>query len=62
MKKHAVMKLAVSVSQTELFEMKQDHGESGRAFAAKLKGKARVCKLTKKCEKCPAVVDFSDEM
>ena len=61
-KKHAVVVVAPSVVQTELFMMRQEHDEYGRSFAAKLKSKARVCKLVKKCKGCLADVSFADEV
>ena len=40
--------------------MSQEHSEPVRSFVARVKGKARSCKLVQKCKGCAEVVDFSD--
>ena len=48
-KRHAVISVAASVLRTELFGMKQDHGETVLAFSSRALGKARNCKFTVAC-------------
>ena len=60
-KRHAVVSVAASVLRTELFAMKQDHGETILAFSSRAMGKARNCKLSVKCT-CNADVDYSEQM
>ena len=48
-KRHAVISVAASVLRTELFSMKQDHGETVLAFSSRALGKARNCKFTVAC-------------
>ena len=59
-KRHAVIEIATSALTTELFSMSQEHSEPVRSFVARVKGKARSCKLVQKCKGCAEVVDFSD--
>ena len=63
-KRLAVVTKARSVRKTELFSMKQDHGQPIRTFAAKIKGKAQVCVLSKQCTNanCNQVVDYSEDI
>ena len=61
-KKHAVIEMATSALTTELFSLCQDHSEPVRSFVARVKGKARSCKLVKKCSACEEQVDFSDRV
>ena len=58
---HAVVSVAASVLRTELFAMKQDHGETVLAFSSRALGKARNCKLTVRCPH-NSDVDYSEEM
>ena len=60
-KRHAVVSVAASVLRTELFAMKQDHGETVLAFSSRALGKARNCKLTVRCPH-NADVDYSEDM
>ena len=60
-KRHAVVSVAASVLRTELFAMKQDHGETVLAFSSRALGKARNCKLTVRCPH-DADVDYSEQM
>ena len=60
-KRHAVVSVAASVLRTELFAMKQDHGETVLSFSSRALGKARNCKLTVRCPH-NADVDYSEEM
>ena len=63
-KRLAVITKATSVRKTELFSMKQDHGQPIRTFAAKVKGKAQVCILSKQCPnaQCNRLVDYSEDI
>ena len=49
------------IARTTLYEMRQDHGEPIRAFGARLRGQASVCKFTKTCSHCGRGVDFSED-
>ena len=60
-KRHAVVSVAASVLRTELFAMKQDHGETVLAFSSRALGKARNCKLTVRCPH-GTHVDYSEDM
>ena len=60
-KRHAVVSVAASVLRTELFAMRQDHGETVLAFSSRALGKARNCKLTVRCPH-DADVDYSEDM
>ena len=62
MKQLAVVPVAVSIRRSELLACRQDHGESGRAYYAKLMGKAATCSYTVKCssDTCDHVTDFTD--
>jgi hypothetical protein len=61
MRQLAVIDVAATVQVTQLLAMKQDHGESIRAFVARVRGKANICALEKTCQ-CTRVVDFTDEL
>ena len=61
MKRHAVISVAASVLRTELFAMKQDHGETVLAFSSRALGKARNCKLVVRCPHGDDV-DYSEGM
>ena len=60
-KRLAVVSVAASVLRTELFSMKQDHGETVLAFSSRALSKARNCKLTVRCPH-DSDVDYSEEM
>jgi hypothetical protein len=63
MRQLAVIDVAATVRVTELLAMRQDHGEAIRAFVARVRGKANICALEKKCPcPCARVVDFTDEL
>ena len=68
MKKLAVMPIAVCIIQADVIQMRQDHKEPVRHFAARIKGKAvngKLCKDVKftgaSCEQS-TVVDFTDKI
>ena len=42
--------------------MKQDRDEPIRAFGARLRGQAGVCKFTIQCTRCEAEVNYTDEI
>ena len=60
----AVISTATSVRKTELLTLRQDHGQPIRSFAARVKGKAQVCALSKQCtaDGCDQVVDYTEDI
>ncbi len=62
MKQLAVIPVAISIRRADLLSCHQDHGEAGRAFHARLRGKADTCSYSIKCtsQTCEQVIDFSD--
>ena len=50
------------VARVTLHNMKQDRGEPIRAYGARLRGQAGVCKFVQKCIDCDAVVDYTEAM
>ena len=56
----AVREENVMVARVTLHHMKQDRGEPVRAFAARLKGQAGVCKYTKACPGCNHEVSYAE--
>ena len=60
-KKLAVVTLHPSVHVVSLHELRQQSDENTQTFAAKVRGVAASCGLTKKCPGCQQVVSFSDE-
>ena len=61
-KQLAVIPVAISVRRTDFLSTQQDHGESVRAFLAKLRGKSATCAYTKKCSlaTCTQMNDYTD--
>ena len=49
MKQLAVIPMAISIRRADLLSSKQDHGETGRGFHARLMGKADTCAYSIKC-------------
>ena len=49
------------VARVALSRMTQDRGEPVRAFAARLRGQAEVCRLTKKCAGCDQISNQGEE-
>ena len=43
MRSFAIIPVATGVSHTELFQLRQEHDEPFRAFAARVRGKAETC-------------------
>ena len=56
----SVTTLHPSVHVVALHQMKQDEGETTKAFAARVKGSAKNCNLTKKCT-CQLDVSYLEE-
>ena len=50
------------VARVTLHNMKQDRDEPVRAYGARLKGQASVCKFTQRCTRCDATVDYTEAM
>ena len=50
------------VARVSLHNMRQDRDEPVRAFGARLRGQASVCKFTQKCLNCDANVDYTEAM
>ncbi len=61
-KKLAVIPVAISVRRSDLLSTKQAHGETGRSFYARLKGKAATCAYTINCSEgtCARLIDFTN--
>ena len=59
-KRLAVREENVMVARVALHHMKQDRDESVRAFAARLRGQAGVCKYTKVCPGCNGDVSYTE--
>ena len=49
------------VARVALSRMMQDRGEPIRAFAARLRGQAEVCRFTKKCTNCDQICNQGEE-
>ena len=60
-KKLAVVTLHPSLHVVSLHELRQQSDENTQTFAAKVRGIAASCGLTKKCPGCQEIVSFSDE-
>ena len=50
------------VARVSLHNMRQDRDEPVRAFGARLRGQASVCKFTQQCPNCDANVDYTEAM
>ena len=61
MKALAVVVVATTVLVTELLTTRQEHGEGVRAHVARVRGKANICALDKKCT-CGVTVSYADEI
>ena len=61
MRSFTVIPVATGVSRTELFQLRQEHDEPFRAFAARVRGKVETCAFTTKCE-CTKIVNYTDHM
>ena len=60
MKALAVREENIMVARVALHHMKQDRDEPIRAFAARLRGQAGVCKYTKVCPECNHDVSYTE--
>ena len=61
-KKLAIRQENTMVARVTLHNMKQDRGEPVRAYGARLRGQASVCKFAQKCSECEATVDYTEAM
>ena len=50
------------VARVALHNMRQDRDEPVRAFGARLRGQASVCKFTQQCPSCETSVDYTEAM
>ena len=50
------------VARVALHNMRQGRDEPVRAFGARLRGQASVCKFTQRCTGCEATVDYTEAM
>lgn len=62
MKKLAVREENMMVARFTLNNMTQDNDEPIRAFGARIKGQANVCKFVLQCKKCNTDVHYTDEI
>ena len=60
MKILAVREENVMVARVTLHNMKQDRGEPVRAYGARLRGQASVCKFVQQCTNCQANVNYTE--
>ena len=60
MKRLAVREENTMVARVALHNMRQDRDEPIRAFGARLRGQAGVCKFTQECTGCAASVNYTD--
>ena len=61
-KKLAVREENTMVARVALYEMRQDREEGIRAFGARIKGQAGICKYLMKCTSCQHQNDYTDEI
>ena len=62
MRRLAVREENTMVARATLHNLRQDRDEPIRAYGARLKGQASVCKFTQQCARCDASVDFTEAM
>ncbi len=60
MKRLAVREENTMVARVTLHNMRQDRDEPVRAYGARLRGQASVCKFTQQCTGCEATVDYTE--
>lgn len=60
MKRLAVREENTMVARVTLHNMRQDRDEPVRAYGARLRGQASVCKFTQQCTGCDATVDYTE--
>ena len=62
MKTLAIREENTMVARVTLHNMRQDRDEPVRAFGARLRGQASVCKFTQQCPTCEANIDYTEAM
>ena len=62
MKRLAIREENTMVARVTLHNMRQDWDEPVRAFEARLRGQANVCKFTQQCTGCETNVDYTEAM
>ena len=62
MKTLAIREENTMVARVALHNMKQGRDEPVRAFGARLRGQASVCKFTQKCPNCDTMVNYTEAM
>ena len=62
MKTLAIREENTMVARVTLHNMRQDRDEPVRAFGARLRGQASVCRFTQECPSCEADVDYTEAM
>ena len=62
MKRLAIREENTMVARVTLHNMRQDRDEPVRAFGARLRWQASVCKFTQQCTGCEANVDYTEAM
>ncbi len=60
MRRLAVREENTMVARVTLHNMRQDRNEPIRAYGARLRGQASVCKYTKQCTGCDTNVDYTE--
>ena len=50
------------VARVAIHNMQQDRDETVRAFGARLRGQASVCKFAQQCPACDANIDYTEAM
>ena len=58
----AIREENIMLSRVQLYNMKQDHGETAREFGTRIQTKARSCKYQTDCKNCHDSVDFTDNI
>ena len=61
-KRLAVREENVMVARVTLHNMKQDRDETVRAFGARLRGQADICKFSIKCQSCDNDVNYTESI
>ena len=61
-KKLAIREENTMVARVTLHNMRQDRDEPVRAFVARLRGQASVCKFAQQCSRCDADVDYTESI
>ena len=61
-KKLAIREENVMLTRVQLYNMKQEEGESVRKFGSRLQSKASICKYQMRCDKCNENMDYTDAL